>query len=205
MKRFKFLLFVAVLAGLAAVAHAGFDDGVAAYNKGDYSKAYTEFKRLAEQGEATAQYNLGVMYHKGQGVQQDDVGAVKWWLKAAERGHVKAQFFLGVACDNGYGVPQNHAEAVKWYREAAVQGDADAQGALTPKERQEAQQEAQRAATARRDAARANREPEPRHTRQACHGWCTSSHNIPCVSMLRVLNFESKSFHGQRWRNLQVG
>ena len=38
-------------------------------------------------GFAYAQYNLGVMYDNGQGVQQDYKEAVKWYRKAAEQGH----------------------------------------------------------------------------------------------------------------------
>ncbi len=50
MTKLKSLLFIAVLVGFAALAHAGFDDGVTAYERGDYAKAYKEFKPLAEQG-----------------------------------------------------------------------------------------------------------------------------------------------------------
>ena len=50
-----------------------------------------EMLQAAEQGNATAQYNLGVMYDNGQGVRQDDAQAVQWYRKAAEQGHAKAQ------------------------------------------------------------------------------------------------------------------
>jgi len=52
MKRFKFLLFAAVLAGFTALAYAGFDDGKATYDRGDFATAYKEFKLLAEQWDA---------------------------------------------------------------------------------------------------------------------------------------------------------
>ena len=68
MTKFKFLLFVAVLVGFAAPAYAGFDEGMAAYDRGDYARAYKEFKPLAEQGDADAQFYLGVMYDYGRGV-----------------------------------------------------------------------------------------------------------------------------------------
>jgi hypothetical protein len=71
MIRFKFLFFIAVLVGFAALAHAGFDDGKAAYDRGDYATAYKEFKAVAERGDALAQFNLGLMYEHGWGVSQD--------------------------------------------------------------------------------------------------------------------------------------
>ena len=48
------------------------------------AKAFAEAKAKAEAGDAEAQYNLGLMYANGQGVEQDDKEAVKWWRKAAE-------------------------------------------------------------------------------------------------------------------------
>ena len=48
------------------------------------TKAFAETKAKAEAGDAIAQYNLGVMYEKGQGVEQDFKEAVKWWQKAAD-------------------------------------------------------------------------------------------------------------------------
>ena len=84
-------------------------------------------KLSAEQGDAAAQYNLGNMYRRGEGVPLNVVEAVKWYRLAAEQGYANAQFNLGFAYANGYGVPQNAAEAAKWYRLAAEQGYAIAQ------------------------------------------------------------------------------
>ena len=82
----------------------------------------------AEQGNADAQYSLGVMYDDGRGVPQDGAEAVKWYRLAAEQGYSLAQFNLGVMYAHGSrGVPQDGAEAVKWYRLAAEQGRASAQ------------------------------------------------------------------------------
>ncbi len=84
----------------------------------------------AEKGDATAQFNLGVNYFKGQGVEQDYVEAVKWFRKAAEQGNAQAQYNLGVSYANGQGVTKDEYEAVKWFRKAANQGRADAQSNL---------------------------------------------------------------------------
>ncbi len=81
----------------------------------------------AEQGHASAQYNLGVMYDNGEGVTQDASEAVRWTRKAAEQGDAWAQTNLGWMYANGEGVIQDASEAVRWYRKAAEQGHASAQ------------------------------------------------------------------------------
>jgi TPR repeat protein len=83
--------------------------------------------RLADEGDADAQFNLGMMYAKGKGVPQSYAEALKWFRKAAEQGFAAARYNLGIMYDNGHGVPQSYAEAAKWYRKAADQGDASAQ------------------------------------------------------------------------------
>ena len=87
----------------------------------------TETRRLAEQGDADAQFNLGFMYANGRGILKDDAEAVRWYRLSADQGNAFAQYDLGVMYDNGLGVPQDDAEAVRWYRLSADQGNADAQ------------------------------------------------------------------------------
>ena len=98
---------VVVLIRLAAPAWAGFDEGTAAYNRGDYATALREWRPLAEQGDANAQYNLGLMTYHGRGVPQDDAQAVRWYRKAAEQGDARAQFNLGSMFAYGRGVPRD--------------------------------------------------------------------------------------------------
>ena len=105
-------------------------DALEAYVRGDYATALTGFQNYAEQGNATAQFNLGVMYDNGEGVPKDDAEAVRWYRLAAEQGTAAAQFNLGLMYANGEGVPEDDAEAVRWYRLAAEQGDATAQSIL---------------------------------------------------------------------------
>jgi TPR repeat protein len=64
---------------------------------------------IAEQGDASAQYNLGVMYANGYGVPQDYAEAVRWYRLAAGQGNAKAQYNLGLMYYNGEGVPQDYA------------------------------------------------------------------------------------------------
>ncbi len=127
----RLILIAALLVGLGTLpAWADFDAGVAAYDSGDYETAFREFKTLAEQGNAHAQFNLGYMYHKGEGVPQDDAEAVKWFRMSADQGYAKAQNALASMYREGRGVPQDYREAVKWRRLAADQGYAEALRAL---------------------------------------------------------------------------
>lgn len=81
----------------------------------------------AAQGNAAAQYNLGVLYANGRGVPQDYVQARQWYEQAAAQGHREAQYNLGVLYDKGHGVPQDYVQARQWYEQAAAQGFAMAQ------------------------------------------------------------------------------
>ncbi len=105
--------------GLTAPAGAGFDEGLAAHDRGDYATALREWRPLAEQGNAKAQSDLGWMYSKGLGVPQDYAEAVQWYRKAAEKGDAFAQNNLGAMYGNGQGVPQDYVQAHKWYNLAA--------------------------------------------------------------------------------------
>lgn len=60
-------------------------------NRGDFATALSEWTALAEQGDADAQYNIGVMYANGQGVTQDNVYAHMWWNIAASQGDEDAK------------------------------------------------------------------------------------------------------------------
>jgi len=73
-------------------------------------------KQHAEQGDAEAQFNLGVMYDNGDGVAQNYAEAVRWYRLAAAQGYAVAQNYLGAMYDNGEGVERDHEEAVRWYR-----------------------------------------------------------------------------------------
>ena len=85
---------VLLLAASSSVV-ADFSAGVEAYLRGDYAVALREFRPPAEQGEAAAQFALGLMYDNGRGVPEDDRQAVLWYRKAAEQGDARAQFNLG--------------------------------------------------------------------------------------------------------------
>ena len=113
----------------AAIA-GSFEDGLAAAKRGDHKRAFGLWRPLAEQGNAATQFNLGLMYEKGQGVAKSYANAVKWYRKSAAQGYARAQVRLGNMYSFGIGVAKDTDEAVKWYRKAAMQGYARAQSSL---------------------------------------------------------------------------
>ena len=90
-----------LLVSLVGPARAGFDEGMAAYERGDYESAIREWLPLAEQGNANAQSKLGFVYYVGAGVPQDYAEALKWYRRAADQGNASAQSNLGVMYRNG--------------------------------------------------------------------------------------------------------
>ena len=81
-----------LMGGTGASWSADFQKGVKAYQGGNYATALREWTPLAEQGDAFAQHNLGIMYENGQGVPQDYKAVARWYRLAVEQGHAKAQF-----------------------------------------------------------------------------------------------------------------
>ena len=73
-----------------------------------------DFRKDAEQGNAEAQFSLGICYANGNGVAKDMTKAVEWYRKAAEQGHDKAQFNLCLCYANSDGVAKDMTEAAKW-------------------------------------------------------------------------------------------
>lgn len=130
MRRGVAAALAALVLAFSITGHAAagpFEDGVAAHEREDYATAFRLWRSLGDQGDARAQFNLGVMYDNGQSVPRNYTEAAKWYRKAADQGVADAQFNLGVMYERGKGAPQDYAEAMKWYRKAADQGDASAQ------------------------------------------------------------------------------
>ena len=95
-------------------------DANRAYDAGKYAKAAKLFKPLAENGNAGAQINLGLMHYQGKGVPQDYKEAMKWFRLAAENGYAPAQSRLGDMYQNGLGLPKNYLLAQMWKNIAAA-------------------------------------------------------------------------------------
>ncbi|MBZ5582718.1 MAG: metallophosphoesterase [Acidobacteriia bacterium] len=124
----KIALLLSVLSWWAAAAD--FKTGLDAYNRGDFAAAVREWQPIARSGDPNAQYNLGLLYARGQGVPQDYKQAVEWYQKAANQGVAAAQYNLGVMYANGQGVARDSQEASKWFLQAAQQGVVDAESNL---------------------------------------------------------------------------
>ena len=108
-------------------ATAGFDEGLAAADKGDYMVALQNWQPLAAQGHATSQFNLGMMYYKGRGVPRDLAQAFEWFQKAASQGYARAQNQVAAMYSRGEGVPTDNVLAISWLQKAAVLGYVDSQ------------------------------------------------------------------------------
>lgn len=116
---------------LASSAIGGdFKKGWKAYSSTDYETALSEWRDLADAGNANACYGMGLLYGNGFGVDMNDDMALKYYLAAAEKGHAEAQYSLGIMYQNGWGVPIDEEEAIKWYLLAADQGVVGAHLAL---------------------------------------------------------------------------
>ena len=102
-------------------------------------------------GNADAQYNLGIMYASGLGVIQDYNEAVKWFRLSADQGYARAQVILGLIYANGQGVTQDYVRAHMWFNIGASSGDKNAVSnrdkvskMMTPTQIEKAQEMAQR-------------------------------------------------------------
>lgn len=91
------------------------------------SNLFEKRRVKAVKGDVAAQFNLGMMYVRGEGVSQDYKEAAKWLRNPAEQGYDVAQFTLGEIYAGGKGVDQDYGEAASWYLRAAEQGNAQAQ------------------------------------------------------------------------------
>jgi uncharacterized protein len=112
---------------ITSIAHADYEAGLEAVQRGDFDTAFREFSLAAEEGLDVAQYNLAILYFTGRGVNQDYQQAFSWTSKAAEQGHIGAQFNLGVLYYAGDGTRRDRSLAFAWYERAARAGHAQAQ------------------------------------------------------------------------------
>lgn len=120
------IALVLAFALLTSPAQADLAKGLDAVMAGHWSAALAEFKPLANKGDPDAQVNLGNLYMRGLGVEQDYGTALSWYEKAAHQGHPTGQSKLAVMLYYGLGVKENHAEAAQWFLKAAERGDPSA-------------------------------------------------------------------------------
>jgi TPR repeat protein len=82
---------VSLLLGSANALAGPWEDGMVAYNRGDYLPATRLFRPLAEAGNPKAQNQIGLMYRKGEGTAPSPARAFMWFSLAAKRGDAKAK------------------------------------------------------------------------------------------------------------------
>ena len=121
-------LFAALVLVMSATSWAGdFENGLAAFNEGDYSKAGLLLQSAAAQGNPRAMYVLAYMFNNGLGMTRNPNKAQYWFTMSAERGDAYSQYSLGRMYEEGDGVQKNYKKAISWYKLAADQGHAEAQ------------------------------------------------------------------------------
>ena len=120
------LLGAAFCVVASSTVFADLDSAREAARSGDHARAYRELTPLAAVGNKDAQYYLGGLYYKGEGVEQNYEKAAAWFQKSADQGNPKAQTDLAQCYLLGYGVEKDSVVAIGWYRRAAAQGYAPA-------------------------------------------------------------------------------
>lgn len=114
----------------STLATAGLQAGLEALGRGDYGAALEEFRVAAEKGDDAAEYNLGLLYEKGLGVEQDHDAALRWYRKGAQKGYAPSWYSLGLMYLNGQGVDADPEEGREWLEKSAQKGYAPAQFTL---------------------------------------------------------------------------
>ncbi len=124
------ILFTILISVWTGAVPADMDAGIEAYERGDYGAARAAWAPLASAGDPMAQYFLGHLYAKGQGIARDHGKALVLFRASASQGEPYGQFALGYVYEHGQGIESNAGEAARWYRSAAEQGILPAQNNL---------------------------------------------------------------------------
>lgn len=128
LKRFVFTILILFSSLVSFSTHAGeLEQGFQAFTSGNYEEALRRWLPLAENGDHEAQYNLGILYMKGLGVEKDLKAAFNWYKRSAANGNTDAMYNLGIMYDKGRVIYRSTKDATKWWKKAAELGNADAQ------------------------------------------------------------------------------
>jgi len=92
----------------------------------NYATALEWYEKAAILGHVKAQFDIGYMFYKGQGVIPDNMKAVEWYRESAANGYTAAQYRIGVMYKDGIGVPQDYVKAHMWFNVAAAAGSSSA-------------------------------------------------------------------------------
>jgi len=126
----SFVLAVVVSAcatNVVAEKASRFDQGIAAYDSGDYSTAYRIWAELAREDDLGAMRNAAQLLRQGKGVEKDSVQAFKLYREAAEKGLVTAMANVAEMYLSGEGTDKNPQAAAAWYARASTAGLSIAQ------------------------------------------------------------------------------
>lgn len=116
-----FLSVLLVLAG--NVSANSYNDGFIDAESGKYKSALSHWGPLADEGHPLAQFNVGLLYHSGDGVGQDEVEAIVWYKKSAENGYYKAQEYLAAGYAEGWFGLNKDVEKAKYWNDRIESGN----------------------------------------------------------------------------------
>lgn len=124
----RFILPFIVLSFSSYTLTAGeLEDGFQAFKSGNYERALRAWLPIAEKDNADAQYNLGILYQKGLGVEKNPKTAFIWYKRASANGHTDAMYNLGIMYNKGRVIYRSPKDAIKWWKKSAELGNAEAQ------------------------------------------------------------------------------
>jgi TPR repeat protein len=120
------LVFLLFFAKTIYAGSSSFQDGLNYYNSQEYTKAYNIFLNLSKNGYEEAQYNLGLLYMDGLGVEKNCHKAIHWFKKASLKDDVDATFNIAALYDAGECIEEDNDEALFWYEKAINLDDEEA-------------------------------------------------------------------------------
>jgi len=119
----KIIIFTAVILGVTMSAFADLENGIKAYNEGNFDTARIEFSKAARKNDPKGKHLLASLYYQGHGVKKDLKKAVALFTEAAEGNYGPSQANLGLMYHNGDGVTPDMKKAIHYYEAAANKGD----------------------------------------------------------------------------------
>jgi hypothetical protein len=96
------------------------------YRITDSQKTIEKYQKKADEGDAYAQFKIGLAYSQGKGIKEDDATASEWWIKASEQGEPHAQFALAGAYYHGKGIEKNDEKFIELLKKSAEQNEGHA-------------------------------------------------------------------------------
>ena len=106
---------------------ASLDIGQSLFGKNDSKTAFSHFVSLGLQGDPDSQFNVGLCYSSGNGVERNLRKSIEWYSLAASQGHADAQYNLGLMYLEGDGIPKNSHKAIEWFNRAAKHSHVNAE------------------------------------------------------------------------------